>query len=189
MDHVRDWAGEIVAVTKREPDVLARSLREVGAALNEGRVALRTDEAGLVAFLFLHRYGRLFEVGTGWVRPDSRRKGLFIALHHELFASVAPGTLVFGFPGSPGVRRAMEQLGFRRASYNALPFRIWLRMAAGRLTPGKLASLFRSVRHGTMRTSRELWILTIAHHGGAHDEDRQADQGRDGDLVVQVRKE
>ncbi|MHB8632745.1 MAG: hypothetical protein ACYDBQ_02080 [Thermoplasmatota archaeon] len=156
-----DLATEISSVTRREPDILTRSGREVRAAMDEGRVAVRCDAEGLLAFLFLHRYGPTYEVGTGWVRPDHRRRGLFVALHHELFARLAPGTRIFGFPGNPGVRRAMQQLGFRRQPYSVLPMGVWVRLALGRLGWAKLASLSRSLRSGTMRTSRELWLLTV----------------------------
>ena len=190
----QDLARQIAGITRREPDVLARSVREIRVALREGRVALRTDASGLVAFLFLHRYlhryGNRYEAGTGWVRSDARRRGLFLALHHELFARVPAGSVVFGFPGNTGVRRAMEKLGFRRASYQDLPWRVWMRMAVGRLTPLKLVSLLRSVRHGTVRTSRELWILTLPpNQGSQDDEDDQAGQGPPSKLVADARQQ
>ena len=154
-----DLAAEIAAVTRREVAILALSRREVERALREGRVALRTEGTRLAGFLMCHDYGAAWEVGTGYVAPAWRGRGLFLEMHHEALARVPAGLPVFGFPGGPSVERTMLRLGFRPVPWRRLPAGVWARLVARRLRPGKLWSIARSAWHGVPRTSRRLHVL------------------------------
>jgi RimJ/RimL family protein N-acetyltransferase len=156
----RAVAEQVSAITRREPRMLRRSAREIERALREGRAVLRLERDEPVAFLFRFPYGTWHEVGTGYVAPHLRGKGVFTQMHHELLDGLdAP---CFGFPANEAVERVMRRCGFARAGYRALPARTWAAFLADHYTPRKLASNVRALADGARRYSTRLYVRSAS---------------------------
>jgi GNAT superfamily N-acetyltransferase len=156
----RAVAERVSAITRREPRMLARSPREIERAILDGRAVLRFERDDLVAFLFRFPYGTWHEVGTGYVAPELRGKGVFADLHRELLDGLdAP---CFGFPANAAVGHVMIACGFERARYRMLPARTWRAFLADHYTPRKLASNVRALLDGARPYSTRLYVRSAA---------------------------
>jgi GNAT superfamily N-acetyltransferase len=130
---MKKW-NDLAEEIKKEPMMLKLRARITGEALKEiaeeGRAIVREINGEIIAFRGLWKtdFGDFFEMGSFWVKPIFRNKGIGSQIMREIYLIFPKGKVVFVITRNPKVAHLLRKHRWKEATpknwKDVVPFEI-----------------------------------------------------------------